>query len=279
MANLHSDFVNTYRPTDRSEINNDIPVGALLVIPNLQIINKFKEPIFKSILRFEVICSDSKASIDAISNVNRNRMSIMEAIAHYSMFTSLCKKHKVILQWAPAHVGIDGNERAYWAAKQATKMTSSFTEFDSPMEDKMIDKVIKNLDKFSFEENWNFSGSYFVTCKTTRSHGLKIYDKLTRKEGFIMFYLRSQHAGVQSYCARFFGEEEYCNNEETIAHVLLDCDNYQHQRQSLGKFLTQNSMKCNINLLLGGVADEKLSIQIFWPVIQFLQKIRADKKI
>ena len=71
-------------------------------------------------------------------------------------------------------VGIDGNERADRAAKQATKMTGPFTERDSPMEVKMIDKVIKNLDTFSFEENRNLSGNYFVTCKTTRSHELKI---------------------------------------------------------------------------------------------------------
>ena len=209
-------------------------------------------------------------------------MSIMEVIACYSMFISVCKKHKVILQWVPAHVGIDGNERTDKAAKQATKMIGPFTECDSPVEVKMIDKVIKNQDKFSFEENRNLSGNYFVTCKTTRRHELKIYDKLTRKEGVILFRLGSQHAGVQSYRARFFGEDENCtccNNEETIAHVLLDCDNYQHQRQSFVKFPTQNSMQCNINLLLGGVADKKLSIQIFRLVVQFLQNKGVDKKI
>jgi hypothetical protein len=100
------------------------------------------------------------------------------------------------------------------------------------------------------------SGNYFVTCKTTRCHRLKIYEKLTRKEGVIIFCLRSPHAGVQSYSARFF-EDEHCNNEETITYVLLDCDNYQHQRQYLAKLFAQNSTCPNLELLLGGIEKKK----------------------
>ena len=174
IAVFYHEFLHIY--TDGSKTGQDTPVGAAFVIPQLQITNQFKLPNETSVFQAEiiaikkafeyigtnlqsypniVICSDSKASIDAINSVIRDRMSFREVTACYSAFTSACKNHKVILQWVPAHVGIDGNERADRAAKQATKMTGPFSECNSPKEVKMIEKVIRSLDKFSFKESRN----------------------------------------------------------------------------------------------------------------------------
>ena len=90
---------------------------------------------------------------------------------------------------------------------------------DTPYEVMIFDKVIKEIDRQGFKTNRDLTGNLFVTMKKQRNIETKVYKKLTRYEAKKLFQLRSHHAGVGCYKAKFLGK--IICNEIIFSHLLI----------------------------------------------------------
>ena len=143
--------------------------------------------------------------------------------------------------WIPAHQGIEGNEKADAAAKEAT-VTNNGNHLPIPCDDQIIHckKVAKN--------EWN---NPWKTTKSTQLHkSIQDFHQQApsfnnRKEGIIITRLRTGHTKLTREhkikkttpptCT-------HCNNHPlTITHMLHECHTTETQRQKYG-------INANINL-------------------------------
>ena len=229
-----------------------------------------------------MICSDSKSALEALTNISRSGTRSREVASCYKELVTIPTGQEIVLQWVPAHVDIHGNDIADRAAKDGTTIEDPFTCCETPIQIMMIEEVIKKQQQYYFEENRNLSGNWFTTRKTRRKSELKIYRNLTRREGTIAFRLRSRHAGTHSYLARFYGDDnicDHCDSEETVEHILIDCDHYMHQRRHIESFFKEQKENISVNLLLGGFLSDELNTTVIRLVVQFLEKIGCDKRM
>jgi len=295
------DFLDIY--TDGSKVDDCSPVGAAFVIPKKKITAQYKLPKQTSIFQAEVIaikkaviytkenlkeypkvliCSDSKSALEALTNISRSGTRSREVASCYKELVTIPTGQEIVLQWVPAHVDIHGNDIADRAAKDGTTIEDPFTCCETPIQIMMIEEVIKKQQQYYFEENRNLSGNWFTIRKTRRKSELKIYRNLTRREGTIAFRLRSRHAGTHSYLARFYGDDnicDHCDSEETVEHILIDCDHYMHQRRHIESFFKEQKENISVNLLLGGFLSDELNTTVIRLVVQFLEKIGCDKRM
>jgi hypothetical protein len=97
-------------------------------------------------------------------------------------------------------------------------------ELDTPQEYMMLGKIIQEPNQEGFLSNRDSTGNLFVTKNNERKMQTKLYKELNGYEAKNLFRLRSNHAGVGYYKARFWGERDNCpkcGSLETIEHLLI----------------------------------------------------------
>ena len=61
-------------------------------------------------------------------------------------------------------------------------------------------------------------------------------------------------SGSQSYRARFYNEDPrctFCGNEETVEHLLFDCEGTEDRRKDIRQFIRENRIRQNRDILSG----------------------------
>lgn len=300
MAEKYRGFLDIY--TDGSKKSNPISaVGAAFVIPLIQVSKSFKLHSEATIFQAEVIAikeaivfakenlsnqrnivllSDSKSALEALANFDHNGKISREVVLCYTEIVSLMSTANICLQWIPAHVQILGNESADTAAKMACETINVFTSGSTPRSAMQLDQLIQSVRTYDFEDSRNQSGNWFVTRKVARKFERHVYQGLSRKEGRLAFRLRSGHADTKLYRAKFYGESsncEFCDKEESLVHLLIDCDKYTLQRQHIKAFFHERRKQLSVNLILGGFANDSDNIQILKLVVQFITAIGRDR--
>ncbi|KAK2714289.1 hypothetical protein QYM36_008746 [Artemia franciscana] len=288
--------------TDGSKVDEMKHVGAAFWCPFKNVSKKFKLPpessvflaevyAIKKVLEFieesveedkVIICSDSKSAIQAVVNANTMAKPNRDVLICYIKLQDILKKKKVVIQWIPAHIGISGNEIADLKAKSAVESGTLVTDMDTPYEVMIFDKVIKEIDRQGFKANRDLTGNLFVTMKKQRNIETKVYKGLTRYEAKKLFRLRSHHAGVGCYKAKFLGQSEECPKcgaSETIEHLMIICRESEQERREITEFFRQKKVQSSLYMLLGGFDSEEENCMIVSLVIQFLTRIARLKDI
>ena len=131
--------------TDGSSLPNDGGTGASAVCPRFSIYHKwntnstnFDGEILEIFLSLQnllyciqkftkvVILCDSKAAILVITQ-DRTPKSLTIIECHKIIKQLSCLHKKVVLQWIPAHCGVEGNETADFLAKKGSKYYPKIT--------------------------------------------------------------------------------------------------------------------------------------------------------
>ena len=202
-----------------------------------------------------VILTDSKSGIEAIRNPNPGKQSTLLNTIRNLSETLLENGISITIKWLPAHVGIEGNEKADNLAKAANHK-QNLTPY--PLERYEIKRLVNT----AMRESWQ---RQYDTIKQNLHIG-PIKPKIgkwawahygIRNQETIITRLRIGHVELNEYLHRFNQHDSpncpHCNTPETTSHFLLDCTKYTTQRTRLKlKLRSEEITTFDTNTLLGG---------------------------
>ena len=171
-----------------------------------------------------IIFTDSLSTLDALENGS----DVSKDITHLKWsLHNLMSRHntRVVLQWIPAHIGIQGNERADLLAKKGADLPQP----DIPVAYSTCRQMIKANSK----EEWLNSWSAGKTGRSMYGHISKPLLKdpindLRRGDQSLIFQLRTHHVPLNYHLNRIGVKESaacpLCDYPtETVDHLLVHC--------------------------------------------------------
>ena len=182
-----------------------------------------------------VIYSDSRSAIEAIkSYINKHSIVLQIRTKLHEMKN---KRITITLCWIPSHVGIQGNEDADKAAKEAIGIPNILSIL--PIEDWLttINATIKN----NWQNEWSnsFNNNKLKSIKATTKPWQSSSQKNRRQE-VVLTRLRIGHSNITHghlMCTPHNPPPECdtCRVQVTIKHILAECTKYNFLRQILFK--------------------------------------------
>lgn len=251
--------------SDSRLIKMRLPDAASIFTAELYAIKFALEHINHKSVRSSVIYTDSLSSLQAISALTTKNPLVKQIRC---LITTLRKRNLVVkLAWVPSHVGIKGNELADQAA--AESLLNDICKKKIPHQD------LKPLVKKMFKSKWQF---FWDTQTQNKLHLVQPHIEQTqvpshnnRFHGVIQARLRLGH----TYLTHGFllrGEDPpecvACGCQMTVVHLLLECPEFQQQRQLCFKYIYRRKIPLHLSLLIGDHA-----IVDFKYVIKFLSLI------
>ena len=201
-----------------------------------------------------VICSDSASVLESFTSFHSNsRQDILYQVLH--TFTRIHRKGgQVTFFWVPAHVGLQGNERADKLAKRALK--ANRVEMQVSISKAEVKSVIKEKIYKKWQSMWDRESRgrhlYQIqqNVRTARVAGKG------RREEIVMTRLRIGHSALNKML-KLIGKHntglcEECQEEESVEHVIMRCRRYETQREKMRKGLVEAGVK---ELSLKGLLD------------------------
>ena len=170
----------------------------------------------------------------------------------------------------PRHQGIDDNELADAAAKQAAR-TSPSSHRDRYPHNRLkssLQQAISSITKTKWDNYWsqNTSASHLrrILSKPSSKPGPKLYNSITNRASCTtLAQLRTGHCGLNKYLHRFkLANSAFCEcgyGKETVEHFLLECRSYKEERRLLRKKVGWGKMK--VEKLLGNIKVFKYTME------------------
>jgi hypothetical protein len=175
------------------------------------------------------------------------------------MYDSANLSYKLQLQRVPGHVGIEGNEKADQAAKEAATdlQEGSWQTNLKSARSNAIYQAIKQQWQKEWENDRETARSLrHMTKSSNTKPPSHIYDKLGNKRKHIAWIaqLRTGHCSLNQYLARFKIVDDAtcpeCNETtETVKHFLLVCPKYERARDRMRRKVGFGGMR--VDKLLG----------------------------
>ena len=170
------------------------------------------------------------------------------------------KGHIVVVRWIPSHEGIEGNEAADIAAKEATgwrEGPASGSRADPPPKLYALQATLKMWSRKEADKMWKTSWQQETKGRTTFRHTpapskkvLQLHEGLTKRQSAILVQLRTEKIGLRDFLFRRKVPEildPMCDCQEgrqTVRHVLLICRKLKDiRRQELGHLPERNDLR------------------------------------
>ena len=221
-------------PTKQSKKQQRLKPDASIYAAEATAIDMALDIAKKSQKKSFLILTDSLSCLQALKQTDNSDTRILRLRLKID---SLIAKKKITLAWLPAHIGIDGNELADAAAKEALGLAEiqnkklHFSDFR-----KKIREHVHSL----WEKRW-------AAQVGNKLHELKPKlqprkpNLLPRKDSVVFTRLKIGHTKL-THNFLLAGEEIpeciSCNCRLTVQHVLLDCSEFTDVRQRYHKFST-----------------------------------------
>ncbi|OHW95426.1 reverse transcriptase [Colletotrichum incanum] len=170
----------------------------------------------------------------------------------------------VELRWVPAHIGIQGNEAADTAAKEATgwrQNGQTGTKADKPRDLFKLRSTVKTWSHKQSHRKWQTDWeaetrgrtSFRLTPKPTKKV-LQAHEGLTKRQSALLVQMRTEKIGLQDFLfsRRVPGiTNANCpcrEGRQTVSHILLRCRKYrQLRRQELGALPGRHNLRVILN--------------------------------
>ena len=209
-----------------------------------------------------IIYADSQPAIRAIGKPKKQ--SGQEFLcATLDSLDALQDKHPMLrieLKWIPSHTGIEGNERADNAAKEAAlaRGAANGPRGPTPRRAPTLKSALKAKIHAACEEEWKTAwnegntGGHLrrITLRRHTDSGPKLYSSIkSRQHTAWLSRLRTGHCPLNKYRHRHQIVDDptcqQCNNGniETVEHYLLRCATYTEERHELRKAVGIRGMR------------------------------------
>jgi len=174
------------------------------------------------------ICTDSLSSLMAIKNQKQDHPFLRDIFKLYAS----CIRHKsVVFCWVPSHVGIRGNERVDVLAGSAS--TGAIVNIKVPYTDFIA------CAKVYFQHKWQHFWDQQIFNKLQAVHPKlgcwPLSNRERRREQLVLCRLRIGHTYL-THRYLLAGEDPpvcvSCQEDLTVAHILIDCAEYAHFRHN-----------------------------------------------
>lgn len=195
-----------------------------------------------------LVCSDSSSALVSIGNMSSDsRQDIVFEIFHL-LYRIKHRGIEVVFLWVPAHVGVDGNEQADKFAKSAARRSYvGLTIKYSKSEVKSLIKV-KLKEKWQAQWDGDGKGRYYYSMQKTVGQCRRSFR--SRRDEDIISRVRFGHTGLNSTLKKMgkhdTGTCDFCGQEESFEHVVLECNKYKRERERLQFELQENSVHLRV---------------------------------
>ena len=237
-----------YDKTNKNTKSFKLPNILAISVAEMYAIYKALQYIDRNQYKKSIIFTDSKSAIQAMRDLTYASKLGFYAFHTNAILNNLIQNnHEIIIQWIPAHSGIEGNEAADEAAKQGNHLEVNKI---SPIQlsNNEIFKIIKDTVNSTWISSWkeenNNNNIVSITEKTWFHH--KKFKHLSREDIQLITRMRSNHTRLNHHIIRIFDPSEnancpHCTKDETIHHVLLECRKYETARTILLAKLQKHS--------------------------------------
>lgn len=224
-----------------------------------------------------VIASDSLSALMSIkSGKSLFRSNIINDI-FLMLYRMELKGLSTCFLWVPAHVGVEGNEQVDMLAKGSLK--NKHVDLRTPLNKEEAKSIIRKYAQSVWQGYWDNSETGRHLYNVQRQVGAGRMVGWKRREESLITRLRIGHTGLNLSLYKIgkhpTGKCTYCNQPETVEHVLLQCRKYNINREHLFQSLRKaKHHDVSLSGLLGKTAG-----QMYCYIIRFLKETELIKRI
>ncbi|CAJ1057684.1 RNA-directed DNA polymerase from mobile element jockey [Xyrichtys novacula] len=209
-----------------------------------------------------VIASDSYAALESIKTMKSCRQDLVMEI-HQLLHQIQNRGGTTRFVWVPAHAGVEGNEEVDTLAKQAVRAQTIKNSI--PLGRAEGKSIIKTQMQRVWQEYWdiNDTGRHFYRIQS-QVGGERVFGR-SRKEEVAITRLRLGHTGLNStqkiISKHPTGKCQSCNVQETVEHVLMECREYEREREVLKNGLKKENIGFTLRSVLQRTKESNKHVQ------------------
>ena len=219
-----------------------------------------------------IICTDSLSSVNVLETLHNSSHPVVNEIRHLNHRIPTNSAIKIL--WIPGHMGITGNEKADFYAKQSLNLPAN-NELPCPASD-IISYAHQRFQTYR-QRIWERQGKHLNRIKPQLRYWNSCHQNHRKKER-ILARLRIGHTSLthQYIFDRMYGRTapptcHVCGDLFTIEHFLLQCPIHNLHRRPIMDYFLRKQLHPTLPVLLGDEHPELLEL-----LFTFLHKTRLE---